>query len=135
MCPGRQPDTARVRNIKVLFNVDMENITAKGIKIKYNDSKTKVIPYDTLIISTRFGQMKRNDSLFNELQGKVPEIYKIGDCADVKGIQEAVWSANEVARKMTYIELNTEPDYMSEYTGALFLPHTDIDIFHRSSAA
>ena len=98
--PRPTPDTTRVKNPKVLFNVDMENITAKGIKIKYNESKKKVIPYDTLIISSRFGQMKRNDSLFNELQGKVPEIYKIGDCADVKGIQEAVWSANEVARKI-----------------------------------
>jgi uncharacterized 2Fe-2S/4Fe-4S cluster protein (DUF4445 family) len=36
---------------------------------------------------------------------------------------------NEIARKMTYIELNTEPDYMREYTGSLFLPHTDIDLF------
>ena len=98
--PRPTPDTARVSNPEVLFNVDMEEITAKGIKIKDNDGKTKVIPYDTLIVSTRFGQMKRNDSLFDELQGKVPEIHKIGDCSDVKGIQDAIWSANEVARKI-----------------------------------
>jgi uncharacterized 2Fe-2S/4Fe-4S cluster protein (DUF4445 family) len=36
---------------------------------------------------------------------------------------------NEIAERMTYIELNTEPDYMSEYTGSLFLPHTDITLF------
>ncbi len=36
---------------------------------------------------------------------------------------------DEIAKRMTYIELNTEPDYMSEYTGSLFLPHTDIDLF------
>jgi len=34
-----------------------------------------------------------------------------------------------VAQKMTYIELNTEPNYMNEFTGALFLPHTDIKLF------
>ncbi len=34
-----------------------------------------------------------------------------------------------IAEKMTYVELNTEPDYMNEYTGALFLPHTNIDLF------
>ncbi len=34
-----------------------------------------------------------------------------------------------IARKMTYIELNAEPGYMNEYTGSLFLPHTDIDLF------
>jgi len=35
----------------------------------------------------------------------------------------------EIAKKMTYIELNTEPQYMNEYTGALFLPHTNMDLF------
>jgi uncharacterized 2Fe-2S/4Fe-4S cluster protein (DUF4445 family) len=34
-----------------------------------------------------------------------------------------------IARKVTYIELNAEPGYMNEYTGSLFLPHTDINLF------
>lgn len=37
--------------------------------------------------------------------------------------------ANEISEKMTYIELNTEPQYMNEYTAALFLPHTDMNLF------
>jgi uncharacterized 2Fe-2S/4Fe-4S cluster protein (DUF4445 family) len=36
---------------------------------------------------------------------------------------------NDIAQKMTYVELNTEPGYMNEYTGALFLPHTDMKLF------
>ena len=36
---------------------------------------------------------------------------------------------DEIAKKMTYIELNTEPSYMNEFTGSLFLPHTDRDLF------
>jgi len=36
---------------------------------------------------------------------------------------------NKVSDKMTYLELNTEPSYMNEYTGALFLPHTDMNLF------
>lgn len=35
----------------------------------------------------------------------------------------------ELARRMTYMELSTEPSYMDQYTGALFLPHTDINRF------
>ncbi len=35
----------------------------------------------------------------------------------------------EISGKMTYIELNTEPSYMNEYTGSLFLPHTDMELF------
>jgi uncharacterized 2Fe-2S/4Fe-4S cluster protein (DUF4445 family) len=36
---------------------------------------------------------------------------------------------NELERMMTYIELNTEPGYFNEYTGALFLPHTARELF------
>lgn len=35
----------------------------------------------------------------------------------------------EVAHRMTYIELNTNPDYMHQYTGAMFIPHTDLNLF------
>jgi uncharacterized 2Fe-2S/4Fe-4S cluster protein (DUF4445 family) len=35
----------------------------------------------------------------------------------------------EIARKMTYIDLSCELDYLPEYTGALFLPHTDATLF------
>jgi uncharacterized 2Fe-2S/4Fe-4S cluster protein (DUF4445 family) len=31
----------------------------------------------------------------------------------------------ELAQRMTYLELNTDPAYMEQYTAALFLPHTD----------
>jgi uncharacterized 2Fe-2S/4Fe-4S cluster protein (DUF4445 family) len=34
-----------------------------------------------------------------------------------------------LSEKMTYLELNTEPDYMNEYMGALFIPHTDMELF------
>ena len=34
-----------------------------------------------------------------------------------------------LARRMTYIELNTDTSYMDQYTGAMFLPHTEISRF------
>ena len=37
--------------------------------------------------------------------------------------------ANEIAKKMTYIELSTNSKFMNEYTSVLFLPHTDIELF------
>lgn len=33
------------------------------------------------------------------------------------------------SKRMTYIDLGTDPDYMNHYTAALFLPHTDLDLF------
>ena len=35
----------------------------------------------------------------------------------------------DLARRMTYLELNTDPAYLEQYTGALFLPHTELTRF------
>ncbi|MFC1610327.1 ASKHA domain-containing protein [Myxococcota bacterium] len=35
----------------------------------------------------------------------------------------------EIADRLTYFELSTEPAYMDKFTGALFLPHTDLTQF------
>lgn len=37
--------------------------------------------------------------------------------------------AEDIARKMTYIELSVSRGFMDEYMSALFLPHTNIDLF------
>ncbi len=34
-----------------------------------------------------------------------------------------------LARRMTYIDLSSDPTYMDQYTAALFLPHTDRNLF------
>jgi uncharacterized 2Fe-2S/4Fe-4S cluster protein (DUF4445 family) len=36
---------------------------------------------------------------------------------------------DQIAQKITYIELNAEPSFMDQYTGACFLPHTDLTLF------
>ncbi len=35
----------------------------------------------------------------------------------------------ELAKRITYIDLSTDPAYMEQYTAALFLPHTDGSLF------
>jgi uncharacterized 2Fe-2S/4Fe-4S cluster protein (DUF4445 family) len=36
---------------------------------------------------------------------------------------------NEIAKKMTYLELIADNTFMDEYTSAMFLPHTDVETF------
>ncbi|HZD59501.1 MAG TPA: ASKHA domain-containing protein [Anaerolineae bacterium] len=43
--------------------------------------------------------------------------------------QAARRSAKEIAQKMTYLELSTNPSFMDNYVSALFLPHTNTDAF------
>ena len=42
---------------------------------------------------------------------------------------------NDVAAKMTYLELSADNTFMDEYTSALFLPHTDLTGFPSVHAA
>jgi 2-enoate reductase len=97
---GGLTDIARVKNPEVLYNVEVEDITSDGISIRTGTGGKVTLAYDTLIISQRFGERSCNDSLFDALQEKVAEVYKIGDCLQARGIQEAIFSANEVARKI-----------------------------------
>jgi heterodisulfide reductase subunit A-like polyferredoxin len=95
------PEAQKLPNVQVFYNAEVEKIDAAGIHVKLSDntSRQPIIPYDTLIISQRFGERQPNDALFRALQGKV-EVHKIGDCLQVRGIKEAIWTANEVARKI-----------------------------------
>jgi len=36
---------------------------------------------------------------------------------------------DDIAQKITYMELNAEPSFMDEYTSSCFLPHTDLSLF------
>jgi len=38
----------------------------------------------------------------------------------------------ELASRITYIDLSTDPNYMDQYTAAMFLPHTDRSLFPSS---
>jgi 2,4-dienoyl-CoA reductase-like NADH-dependent reductase (Old Yellow Enzyme family)/putative sterol carrier protein/thioredoxin reductase len=91
------PDAMRVDNPVVKLNVKVRGITTEGVEIEDKDGNKSVLPYDTLVISR--GRTK-NDSLFEKINGKVAEVHKIGDCATAGDIQKAVWSANEVARRI-----------------------------------
>ena len=91
------PGLEKSDNLETLFNVKVKEISNEGIRILQEGYGEKVLPYDTLIISRG---RKSNDALYDQLQEKVPEIHKIGDCRGVKDIRAAIWAANEVAREI-----------------------------------
>ncbi len=42
---------------------------------------------------------------------------------------QAFQKAEEIASRMTYLELSVHPDFMNEFIASLFLPHTDMDLY------
>jgi len=95
--PRETPEAQRIYNPEIIYHVDVKEVANGIIKIEDRDGGTRELPYDTLIISR---ERASNNALFDRLQGKAPEVYKIGDCAGVADIKAAIWSANEVARKI-----------------------------------
>jgi 2,4-dienoyl-CoA reductase-like NADH-dependent reductase (Old Yellow Enzyme family)/putative sterol carrier protein/thioredoxin reductase len=96
-CSREGPASARVDNPRVLFHVDVKTIENGKIEVESEDGQRSVLAYDTLVVSRG---RKKNDDLFDEIESKAPEVYKIGDCSVGGNILKAVWSANEAARKI-----------------------------------
>jgi len=41
----------------------------------------------------------------------------------------ALQEANEIAKRITYFDLSTDPTFMNRFTSSLFIPHTDVEKF------
>jgi len=91
------PQQQRAKNIKIIYHCEVEDITTEGIRAVDGDGRKMTIPYDTLIISR---ERTSNNTLYDMLKDRRPEVYNIGDSAKVGDIKEAIWAANEIARKI-----------------------------------
>jgi 2-enoate reductase len=60
-----------------------------------NSFSQSILKTDTVVLAV--GQEPSQD-LYRELQGKIPNIYLIGDSRQAKNIMNAIWDAYEVAR-------------------------------------
>lgn len=68
----------------------------EGVTISTADGKNESIPYDSVLVVNRH---KKNDQLAGALEGKVKEVYVIGDAmSDKPGyVFQAIHSAADVA--------------------------------------
>lgn len=127
----------------VITENDVKNvIRAKGaiyagIRSLLNMVAVDIEMISRIVIAGGFGNyLNIHDSvqigLLPELE---PERFEFIGNASVKGARLALLSQNawreaeELGRKMTYVELSVGVTYMDEYMAALFLPHTDMSLF------
>jgi 2,4-dienoyl-CoA reductase (NADPH2) len=83
-------------NVRVCSNVKVKTITEEGIVLE-KAGITFLLNADTIIVSV--GASPRRD-LAKSLKGKVPEIYKLGDCDKIGNAMTAIASAYDVAMKI-----------------------------------
>lgn len=127
----------------VITENDVKNlIRAKGaiyagIRSLLRMVSLEVEMIDKIIIAGGFGSyLNVKDSVQIGLLPDLPaERYEFIGNSSVKGahlclISQKAWhEAEELGKKMTYLELSVGNDFMDEFVSALFLPHTDLSLF------
>ncbi|TAN40281.1 MAG: DUF4445 domain-containing protein [Nitrospirae bacterium] len=130
------------RNI-VLSEVDIENVMrAKaaiyaGVSVLLKEVGLSLDIVDRIYIAGGFGNYLNVDKAI--MIGMLPDLPKekysfIGNTS-VAGAYLCLLSAKmrkeaeEIAARMTYVELSVSRGFMDEYMSALFLPHTDMSLF------
>jgi 2,4-dienoyl-CoA reductase (NADPH2) len=83
------------KGVTMITGVKYEEITDKGIVIVTKDGKKQTVEADTVALITGLAP---NVELFKTLEGKVPEIHRIGDCEQPGLIVHAIHAGSRVGR-------------------------------------
>ncbi len=88
----------RQKGVTVMSGVkEYVEITDKGLTLVTKDGETTTIEADSIIPAL---PLMKNTELAESLQGKVPEIYNVGDCREPLLIADAVASGSRTARNI-----------------------------------
>jgi len=80
--------------VEVVTNTSPMEITSKGITLIDTDFRRRAINCDTVALAVG---LKAERGLYDDLRGKIPELYSIGDCCEPRKIHHAIWDAHAVA--------------------------------------
>jgi 2,4-dienoyl-CoA reductase-like NADH-dependent reductase (Old Yellow Enzyme family)/thioredoxin reductase len=94
MVRRRLMDGLRQRQVIMLTNAKCEAITEHSVTVTSAEGRKDTYPADSVILAVGSG---KNDNLFKRLEGKVPEVYCVGDASQPQGIMEAVRDGYRVA--------------------------------------
>lgn len=81
------------KGVERLGGVKLLQITDKGLSIETKEGEKRFLEADNVVIALPFA---KNDSLAEQLKGRVPEVYAIGDCNEPGLIPDATRTGWEV---------------------------------------
>jgi len=84
--------------VEVIGKATFQEVTDEGLIVEDREGRRRLIAGNTIVFA--FG-MQPNNGLKGKLQGKVPELYEVGDCIKPRHIIDAIDEAARVARLTT----------------------------------
>jgi 2,4-dienoyl-CoA reductase-like NADH-dependent reductase (Old Yellow Enzyme family)/thioredoxin reductase len=86
MARRRLMNGLRSKKVTLLTSASCEEIKEGSVQVTTAEGKQETIPTDTVVIAVGY---KANNHLYKTLEGKVPEIYCVGDSSEPRRILEA----------------------------------------------
>jgi len=87
----------REAGIKAETKAEVVEINKGGVKIRRDDGNLEFVEGDTVVLAVG---MKPNNEIVKELEGKVKELYAIGDCTQPGQIREAIAAGFQIGIKV-----------------------------------
>ncbi len=85
------------KGVKVINGLKSIEITDKGVDIVTKEGNRQTIPADSVVPTAPLAD---NPKLYQALEGKVPELYAIGDCANPNMIVDAIAAGWKTGNKI-----------------------------------
>jgi 2,4-dienoyl-CoA reductase (NADPH2) len=85
------------KGVDIISGVKSMEVTAKGLEVKTDGGEKRLIAADTIIPAL---PLTPDNGLARSLEGKVAEVYAVGDCDEPLLIADAVGAASRVARSI-----------------------------------
>jgi 2-enoate reductase len=84
--------------VQTVTGLSPAEVTDHGVVFEDKTWQRKTIKADTMVIAKGYKPIK--DGLAEALEGKVPEVYSVGDCVQVGNVKSAVHSGSQIARHL-----------------------------------
>jgi pyruvate/2-oxoglutarate dehydrogenase complex dihydrolipoamide dehydrogenase (E3) component len=85
------------KGVRMMAGIKYEGITDEGLVVITKEGEKKTLEADTVITTL---PLLPTAELLKVLEGKVPEIYQIGDCRESGFIADAIADGSRVARRI-----------------------------------
>lgn len=75
------------KGVSILTGVVYEEITEAGVIVRTGEGERRTVEADTVVLAAG---AKPNTELLASVEGRVPQVFCVGDCIEPRGIREAV---------------------------------------------